>query len=90
VHVHKNKTVEHKTNGTIWVHQPKSSLPIILGSVFVGLAILVCATSIVIYVLIKQGYIKVFNQPRTRAKDTERNRIVDSSSSIGGSSPSRR
>ncbi len=61
-----------------------------MGLVFGGLAVIVLTTSAIIYVLIKKGYIKVFNQPRTRAKDIERTRIAESLSSIGSASPSRR
>jgi hypothetical protein len=61
-----------------------------LGSIFGGLAVIVLIASIITYILIKKGYIKVFNQPRTYLKNGKLIRIPDSSSSIGDASPSRR
>ena len=78
-------------NSTAVTTNTKSSLPLILGLVFGGLAVVILVASIVIYILMKQGYIKMFDSPRTRIlKDNDRSRLGDSSSSIGAGSPSRR
>ena len=79
-----------RTNRITSIGKLKSSLPIVLGLIFGGVAIIVLLTSVFLYTFIKRGNIKVFNQPRTRGKDTDRSRIADSSTSIGGASPSRR
>lgn len=79
------------TNGTVSTTGTKSSLPLILGLVFGSLAFIILVASIVIYILMQQGHIKMFDSPRTRiSKDNERSRLGDSSSSIGAGSPSRR
>jgi hypothetical protein len=77
-------------NSTKTSQQTKSSLPIILASIFGSLGIIVLIACITTYILIKQGYIKVFNQPRTQIKNGKLTRITDSSSTIADGSPSRR
>jgi hypothetical protein len=79
-----------KINSTKTIKAGKSMLPITLLSIFGGLAVIVLLISVLTYILVKRGYIRIFNQPRTRTRDTERTTIVDSSSTTGGSSPSKK
>ena len=78
------------TNSTMIPNRSKFPLAMILGLVFGSLGVVILVTSIIFYILVKQGYINVFNSPRTRLKDTNRSQLGDSSSSIGGSSSTRR
>ncbi len=79
-----------KINSTDTKQPVKSMLPIMLLSIFGGLAVIALLTSVLTYILVKRGYIRIFNQPRTRTRDSEQTRIVDSSSTTGGSSPSKK
>ncbi|CAF1019272.1 unnamed protein product [Adineta steineri] len=75
-------------NATEMVQVIKSRVPVIMGFIFGGSAIIVLIACIIIYILIQKGYIKIFNRSGTRVKDVERTRIYSSSSSTNsGASP---
>ena len=58
----------------------KRSALLIFLLICIGLAALVLIVSLVLYVLIKQGRIRVFDRSRTPKKANEHGRMVDSSS----------
>ncbi|UJR36848.1 hypothetical protein I4U23_029561 [Adineta vaga] len=77
-------------NSTLVIRTVTSRISLIVGLVFGGLVLIILIACITTYILMKKGYVKMSDQPRTRIKDVERRRIYDSTSSNGAASPSQK
>ena len=68
----------------------KSRLPLVLSVVFGGSVLVILVACIIVYILMKKGYIKAFSRSGWRVKGDEQSRMYPSTTTNGSSSPSER